>query len=133
MALLLESAGFVVSPMVDGGDALAYLKEGGRASVVVLDLMMPRVDGWTFRRAQLADPGDCRHSGHRHVSVRGGIGVRTARGSDVPKAGGRHRSDRRGAAARRLTSWCAVGNGMKSAPHRPTAGAMPARRILCDT
>jgi len=56
MALLLESAGFVVSPMVDGGDALAYLKDGGRANVVVLDLMMPRVDGWTFRRAQLADP-----------------------------------------------------------------------------
>ncbi len=56
MAVLLEAAGFVVSPMVDGGDALSYLKDGGRADVVVLDLMMPRVDGWTFRRAQLADP-----------------------------------------------------------------------------
>jgi CheY-like chemotaxis protein len=56
MAMLFESAGFTVSPMLDGGDALTYLKDGGHASVVVLDLLMPRVDGWTFRRAQLADP-----------------------------------------------------------------------------
>lgn len=56
MVLLLETAGFAVVPMTDGGEALEYLKDGGPVSVVVLDLMMPRVDGWTFRRAQLADP-----------------------------------------------------------------------------
>ncbi len=56
MVILLESEGFSVIPVADGADALAYLKEGGRARVVLLDLMMPRMDGWTFRRQQRADP-----------------------------------------------------------------------------
>jgi two-component system response regulator MprA len=56
MVILLESEGFSVIPVADGADALAYLKDGGRARVVLLDLMMPRMDGWTFRRQQRADP-----------------------------------------------------------------------------
>jgi two-component system response regulator MprA len=56
MVILLESEGFSVIPVADGADALAYLKHGGRARVVLLDLMMPRMDGWTFRRQQRADP-----------------------------------------------------------------------------
>jgi two-component system, chemotaxis family, chemotaxis protein CheY len=56
MVVLLGLAGLTVVPVEDGADALTYLKEGGRAKVVLLDLMMPRMDGWTFRRAQRADP-----------------------------------------------------------------------------
>ena len=56
MVVLLGLAGLTVVPVEDGADALTYLKEGGRAKVVLLDLMMPRMDGWSFRRAQRADP-----------------------------------------------------------------------------
>ncbi|HEY2906395.1 MAG TPA: response regulator [Vicinamibacterales bacterium] len=56
MVVLLGFEGLTVVPVEDGADALSYLKEGGRAKVVLLDLMMPRMDGWSFRREQRADP-----------------------------------------------------------------------------
>ena len=56
MVVLLGFEGLTVVPVEDGADALTYLKEGGRAKVVLLDLMMPRMDGWSFRREQRADP-----------------------------------------------------------------------------
>ncbi len=56
MVILLGFEGLTVVPVEDGADALTYLKEGGRAKVVLLDLMMPRMDGWSFRREQRADP-----------------------------------------------------------------------------
>lgn len=40
----------------DGLDALSYLRSGGQASLIVLDLRMPNMDGETFRRAVKADP-----------------------------------------------------------------------------
>ncbi len=51
---LLES-GHQVTTAVDGGDGLRQLRTV-RPDVVVLDLMMPRLDGWQFRVAQRADP-----------------------------------------------------------------------------
>jgi two-component system, chemotaxis family, chemotaxis protein CheY len=53
---LLASEGYEVAATADGGEALDTLRGGLRPSVIVLDLMMPRVDGWDFRRAQLEDP-----------------------------------------------------------------------------
>jgi signal transduction histidine kinase len=51
----LAAAGYVVRTAIDGADGLRQLREA-RPDVVVLDLMMPNVDGWQFRVAQRSDP-----------------------------------------------------------------------------
>jgi len=56
LSRILRNAGFDTVAMANGADALAFLKEGHSAHVIVLDAVMPVMDGWTFRRAQLADP-----------------------------------------------------------------------------
>ncbi|MES1210110.1 MAG: response regulator [Pseudomonadota bacterium] len=56
LAELLSGEGYAVSLTADGGEALDKLRAGLRPSVILLDLMMPNVDGWDFRRAQLDDP-----------------------------------------------------------------------------
>ena len=53
---LLEAEAYEVIESGDGGDALARLRVGARPSVILLDLMMPRVDGWQFRAAQVRNP-----------------------------------------------------------------------------
>ena len=46
----------VASVAVESGlEALVLLRSGFRASVIVLDLMMPGLDGFGFRAEQLAD------------------------------------------------------------------------------
>jgi CheY-like chemotaxis protein len=40
----------------NGQEALTYLRSGGIANVILLDLRMPVMDGWTFRREQRDDP-----------------------------------------------------------------------------
>jgi CheY-like chemotaxis protein len=52
---LLESEGYRVVCAVDGSDALAILRGGLRPCIIILDLMMPVMDGWEFRRQQLGD------------------------------------------------------------------------------
>jgi CheY-like chemotaxis protein len=56
---LLEEEGFEVSTCPDGQRALETLQApgGARPDLVVLDLMMPVMDGWQFRARQRADPG----------------------------------------------------------------------------
>jgi len=53
---VLLITGFDVATARDGLDALAYFRSGGRASAIVLDVAMPRMDGIAFRRALSADP-----------------------------------------------------------------------------
>lgn len=53
---LLHGAGYRVETARDGKDALRVLEAGVAPSVIVLDMMMPRLDGAGFRAAQLADP-----------------------------------------------------------------------------
>ena len=52
---LLGSEGLTVVAARDGREALDLLLAGLRPSVIVLDLTMPRMDGWDFRQAQMGD------------------------------------------------------------------------------
>jgi CheY-like chemotaxis protein len=56
LADLLESSGYVVSQAQHGREALDQLRAGPRPAVILLDIMMPVMNGWSFRTAQLADP-----------------------------------------------------------------------------
>ena len=51
----LTASGHAVVAAVDGGDGLRRLRESP-PDVVVLDLMMPKLDGWQFRLEQRKDP-----------------------------------------------------------------------------
>ena len=53
---LLAAEGHAVVTAHEGEEALDRLRGGLRPCVIVLDLMMPKLDGWQFRHAQLADP-----------------------------------------------------------------------------
>jgi CheY-like chemotaxis protein len=54
---LLESEGYTVATASDGMDALEQLRRGLRPSAILLDLMMPGMDGWDFRQEQMKDAG----------------------------------------------------------------------------
>jgi CheY-like chemotaxis protein len=53
---LLESEGYGVAAAPNGLAALGQLRRGLRPCVILLDLMMPVMDGWDFRAQQLKDP-----------------------------------------------------------------------------
>jgi CheY-like chemotaxis protein len=53
---VLEFAGYHAVMAFNGEDALAQMSSHPLPCVVLLDMMMPVVDGWEFRRRQLADP-----------------------------------------------------------------------------
>jgi len=56
IVLMLEHEGYEVLSAPDGRAALKLLREGAAPAAIVLDLMMPVMSGWDFRRHQLADP-----------------------------------------------------------------------------
>jgi CheY-like chemotaxis protein len=53
---LLQQKGFGVVTAGDGQEALDVLRGGLKPRLILLDLMMPRKDGWQFRAEQIADP-----------------------------------------------------------------------------
>ena len=53
---LLEFAGWTVAHAGDGLEALEWLAAHAPPDVILLDLKMPRCDGYEFRARQLADP-----------------------------------------------------------------------------
>jgi len=53
---VLQIRGHPVVAARDGWEALAYLRGGGHACLIILDLYMPGIDGRRFRDAQLGDP-----------------------------------------------------------------------------
>jgi CheY-like chemotaxis protein len=57
LRLLLELNGHSVDEARNGREALRQLEGPSPPCVIVLDLMMPVMDGWQFRRQQLLDPG----------------------------------------------------------------------------
>lgn len=52
----LELEGYVAVRVENGQAALGYLAKGVRPCVILLDLMMPVMDGWTFRQEMMKDP-----------------------------------------------------------------------------
>jgi chemosensory pili system protein ChpA (sensor histidine kinase/response regulator) len=53
---LLESEDFGVVLVSEGREALRLLHAGLEPAVILLDLMMPGMDGWDFRHIQRRDP-----------------------------------------------------------------------------
>ncbi|HXW85585.1 MAG TPA: response regulator [Candidatus Binataceae bacterium] len=54
---ILELSGFSAAPVSNGKEALHYLRTSIRPSLIILDLMMPEMDGWQFRAEQKKDAG----------------------------------------------------------------------------
>jgi CheY-like chemotaxis protein len=52
---ILTDAGYTVATAKNGKDALSYLRGQVLPRLIILDLFMPEMDGWEFRRAQLKD------------------------------------------------------------------------------
>jgi CheY-like chemotaxis protein len=55
LAQILAIRGYEAVGATDGLDALAWLRGGGRPSVIVLDMRMPNMDGSALQRALKAD------------------------------------------------------------------------------
>jgi CheY-like chemotaxis protein len=53
---LIEAHGYEVISAADGRAALEKLRLGLRPDVIVLDVLMPGMDGWDFRSHQLREP-----------------------------------------------------------------------------
>jgi CheY-like chemotaxis protein len=54
--LVLEARGYRVTEAADGAEALARLHEEPDCCVILLDLMMPGMNGWEFRAHQRTEP-----------------------------------------------------------------------------
>jgi CheY-like chemotaxis protein len=52
---VLEDEGYEVIVAANGLEALKELRRGNLPCVILLDLMMPVMNGWEFRREQLQD------------------------------------------------------------------------------
>ncbi len=52
---LLDSHGYGVSSARNGAEALELLGRSPLPSLIILDLLMPTMDGWEFRRRQKND------------------------------------------------------------------------------
>lgn len=55
LAELLGLEGFEVLTVSNGSEAQALLEQRPLPSLILLDLMMPQMDGWTLRELLLAD------------------------------------------------------------------------------
>ncbi|HET7452090.1 MAG TPA: response regulator [Thermoanaerobaculia bacterium] len=53
---LLRDSGYSVIAARNGRDAMTFLSANSPPDAILLDLFMPEMDGWQFRRAQEAEP-----------------------------------------------------------------------------
>lgn len=56
LRVVLSQDGYVVETAANGIEALTKLYGGVRPCIIVLDLMMPIMNGFEFRQKQLSDP-----------------------------------------------------------------------------
>jgi CheY-like chemotaxis protein len=56
LSQFLEVEGFRVQSARNGQEAIERLRDGRGACVILLDLMMPVMNGWQFRDQQKSDP-----------------------------------------------------------------------------
>jgi CheY-like chemotaxis protein len=57
LAVILEDEGYRVATAPNGREALKYMREApAPPCLILLDLMMPDMDGWQFRAEQRRDP-----------------------------------------------------------------------------
>ena len=56
LKFFLETCGYAVVLSDDGADGLAKLRAGLRPCLILLDLMMPKKNGFQFRAEQVLDP-----------------------------------------------------------------------------
>ena len=56
LTALLGLKGYRVGWAGNGREALEYLRRGDRPDLILLDLVLPDMDGWAFRREQRHDP-----------------------------------------------------------------------------
>jgi CheY-like chemotaxis protein len=54
---VLSGQGYEVEGAADGQEALACLGRRARPGLILLDLTMPRMNGWQFLEQRLRDPG----------------------------------------------------------------------------
>jgi CheY-like chemotaxis protein len=54
---ILRDEGYEVAAASNGREALDWLRAGNVPCLILLDLMMPVMDGWQFRARQLKSPG----------------------------------------------------------------------------
>ena len=52
----LKAEGMGVATAGNGREGLEYLRAGGRPKVILVDLMMPVMNGWQFCEAKKGDP-----------------------------------------------------------------------------
>lgn len=57
IVLLLEEQGYRVAQAANGFEALDYLRSHDRPCLILLDLTMPKMNGWVFRAELQEDPG----------------------------------------------------------------------------
>lgn len=56
MHAILERAGYVVVFAANGSQALTYLNSKPAPGLIILDMMMPAMDGWTFMATLRQNP-----------------------------------------------------------------------------
>jgi CheY-like chemotaxis protein len=56
VTLILERRGYRVLTATNGEQALEQLRDGPRPSLILFDLMMPGMDGWSLRQRLLDNP-----------------------------------------------------------------------------
>ena len=56
ITLVMEASGYEAVGAADGQEAMELLRSLPAPCIILLDLMMPRKDGWQFRAEQMGDP-----------------------------------------------------------------------------
>ena len=60
MCLVLQHSGYRTVAAANGAEALRALGDGDSIGLILLDMMMPVMDGWGFRNAQVEGPAFAR-------------------------------------------------------------------------